>query len=154
MLMIGYYQSPFGLIRYKYQNHTISSMSFVDEVPQIQTKNESINQALENYFNGQQKSFDFDYNFNGFTSFQVDVFKAMLDIPYGQTRSYKDIAIAIGRPKAFRAVGQACKRNPVAIMVPCHRVIGSDQSLVGYSGKNYIHLKKKLLDLEKENTIY
>ncbi len=148
--MIGYYKSHIGYIKYSYEGHTISSMSFVDEIPREITSNDLINQSLEAYFNGIQKTFNFSYDFTGFTAFQIDVFKAMLNIPFGETRSYAQIAKAIGRPKAFRAVGQACKRNPVGIMVPCHRVIGSDHSLTGYSGKDYIHVKKMLLDLEKK----
>lgn len=146
--MIGYYESPLGWIRYIYENKSLYAMSFMDEKPEIVIADEVINNALDGYFSGKTKSFDFDFRFDGFTPFQISVFKAMLDIPFGETKSYKDIAIAIGNPKAVRAVGQACKRNPVGIMVPCHRVIGSDHSLTGYSGKAYIHLKQKLLDLE------
>ncbi len=148
--MIGYYRSSFGFIRYDYQKHIISSMSFIDEVPNEAVYEPAINNALDGYFRGKKRKFDFAYKFDGFTSFQIDVFNAMLNIPYGQTKSYKDIAVSIDRPKAYRAVGQACKRNPIGIMVPCHRVIGSDQSLTGYSGKKMIHLKAKLLELERK----
>ena len=148
MDMTGYFKSPFGWIRYIYQNQTISNMSFMDDVPHDITYDQAINDALEKYFSGHLQSFDFQYDYHTFTPFQQSVFEAMLEIPFGETRSYQDIANRIGNPKAVRAVGQACKRNPVGIMIPCHRVIGSDQSLTGYSGKNYIHLKKKLLDFE------
>jgi O-6-methylguanine DNA methyltransferase len=83
------------------------------------------------------------------TPFQKEVWQAMLEIPFGKTMSYLEIAKKINRPKAVRAVGQACKRNPIGIVVPCHRVIGSDGSLTGYSGKNFIHVKQKLLDHER-----
>ncbi len=86
--------------------------------------------------------------FNHGTPFQRDVWEAMLKIPYGQTKSYQEIAMMINRPKALRAVGQACKRNPIGIIVPCHRVIGKDGSMTGYSGKEYVGLKRKLLDHE------
>lgn len=81
------------------------------------------------------------------TSFQLSVWRALLDIPYGQTRSYLDIATAVGNPKASRAVGMANHRNPISFIIPCHRVIGSDGSLVGYGGG--LELKKLLLDLER-----
>lgn len=104
---------------------------------------------LEKYFKGSLKEFDIDVLFESGTDFQVSVWKELLKIPYGETRNYQEIAVSIGRPKALRAVGQACKKNPIGIVVPCHRVIGKDNKLTGYSGKNYIHLKKKLLDMEK-----
>lgn len=148
--MIGYYKSPLGYISYQYDDHVISHMSFINEKPHVYKYNEMINNELENYFLGKQKTFTFTFTFEGFTEFQKDVFHAMLLIPFGQTKSYAEIAQMIGRPKAYRAVGQACKRNPIGIMVPCHRVIGSDHSLTGYSGKDYIYLKKKLLELENK----
>lgn len=80
------------------------------------------------------------------TEFQQAVWKALCHIPFGQTRTYSDIAAAIGRPKATRAVGGACGRNPIAIIVPCHRVVGSGGSLGGYSGG--LHIKEKLLEIE------
>jgi methylated-DNA-[protein]-cysteine S-methyltransferase len=102
---------------------------------------------LEEYFAGKRKQFDVPLVLRG-TPFQMAVWKALQEIPYGETRSYKDIAAAIGRPNAVRAVGQANRANPVAIIVPCHRVVGSDGSLTGYAGAQ-IHLKEKLLQLEK-----
>ena len=81
-------------------------------------------------------------------SFQLKVWKALQSIPYGETRSYKDIAIAVGSPKATRAVGMANNRNPIAIIIPCHRVIGSNGKLVGYGGG--MHVKEFLLNLEQE----
>lgn len=80
------------------------------------------------------------------TEFQQSVWKALCDIPFGQTRTYSEIAEAIGRPKASRAVGGACGRNPVAIIVPCHRVVASGGGLGGYSGG--LHIKKQLLAIE------
>lgn len=148
--MIGYYHSPLGVISYTYDKHTIFGMSFTQEDNHFALKSDAINDALDLYFSGQLTDFPFEFSFEGYTPFQVSVFHALLNIPYGQTRSYKDIAQFIGKPKAYRAVGQACKRNPIGIMVPCHRVIGSDQSLTGYSGKDFIELKKALLDLEKK----
>ncbi|NLB89040.1 MAG: methylated-DNA--[protein]-cysteine S-methyltransferase [Syntrophomonadaceae bacterium] len=104
---------------------------------------------LTEYFNGQRKEFDLPLLFKG-TAFQESVWQALQQIPYGETRSYKDIAIQIGNPKALRAVGMANNRNPISIVIPCHRVIGHKGDLVGYGGG--IHIKKYLLDLEKSNS--
>jgi O-6-methylguanine DNA methyltransferase len=100
---------------------------------------------LEEYFAGQRRQFEFRLDLRG-TEFQLACWKALLRIPYGETRSYADIARAVGRPKGFRAVGLANNRNPVAIVVPCHRVIASDGTLCGYGGG--LDVKRKLLELE------
>lgn len=103
------------------------------------------NQLLE-YLEGKRKSFDLPLNPKG-TEFQKKVWKALCDIPYGETRTYKEIAVAIGNPKGPRAVGMANNKNPIMIVIPCHRVIGSNGSLVGYAGG--LHIKEKLLLIEK-----
>lgn len=100
---------------------------------------------LDAYFAGDRSDFDVALALEG-TEFQRQVWAALLEIPYGQTRSYGDIARRIGRPGASRAVGSANNANPVAIIVPCHRVIGADGSLVGYGGG--LDRKRQLLDLE------
>ncbi|MCD7839951.1 MAG: methylated-DNA--[protein]-cysteine S-methyltransferase [Erysipelotrichaceae bacterium] len=89
-------------------------------------------QLLE-YFRGERKEFELDYLIQG-TSFQQKVYQGLLDIPYGQTVSYKQLAIHIGSPKAYRAVGHANHENKISIFIPCHRVIGSNHSLIGYAG--------------------
>jgi len=101
---------------------------------------------LTEYFGGKRKEFDLPLVLHG-TDFQRSVWKALRSIPFGETRSYKDIAVIVGRPLAARAIGMSNNRNPIAIIVPCHRVIGHNGSLVGYAGG--LHLKKYLLDLEK-----
>ena len=98
------------------------------------------------YFQGHRKSFDVPYLLHG-TPFQEKVWKALCQIPYGQTRSYRDIAEYVNNPRAYRAVGMANHRNPLMLLVPCHRVIGADGSLGGYAGG--VALKQYLLDLEK-----
>lgn len=103
---------------------------------------------LEEYFQGTRKTFDLPLRMNG-TEFQKQVWEALLTIPYGETRSYSELAEQIGRPKAARAVGMANHRNPIAILVPCHRVIGKNGSLTGYAGG--IDKKEMLLELEKSN---
>jgi len=100
---------------------------------------------LEEYFAGQRRQFTFALDLRG-TDFQVACWRALVAIPYGETRSYADIARAVGRPQGFRAVGMANNRNPVAIVVPCHRVIASDGTLCGYGGG--LDVKRKLLELE------
>jgi methylated-DNA-[protein]-cysteine S-methyltransferase len=100
---------------------------------------------LFEYFDGERTEFDVPLALSG-TDFQRAVWRALQTIPYGQTRSYKDIAAIVGNPKACRAVGMANNRNPVAIIVPCHRVIGHDGSLTGYAGG--LSIKKRLLSLE------
>jgi len=100
---------------------------------------------LEEYFAGERRQFTFSLDLRG-TEFQVACWRALLAIPYGETRTYADIARAVGRPQGFRAVGMANNRNPVAIVVPCHRVIASDGTLCGYGGG--LEIKRKLLELE------
>ena len=90
-------------------------------------------EQIDDYFAGHRKTFDLSLKPGG-TEFQLEVLKALTAIPYGQTVSYQEIARAIGRPKAVRAVGAANGRNPLPIVIPCHRVIGSDGSLTGFSG--------------------
>lgn len=106
-------------------------------------------QQLEEYFAGDRKDFDLPLKIEG-TEFQVSVLKALQEIPYGQTVSYGEIAKRIGRPKAVRAVGAANGRNPIPIVVPCHRVIGSSGDLTGFGGG--LDTKEALLRLEAENT--
>ena len=100
---------------------------------------------LEEYFAGTRREFGFALDLRG-TDFQRACWRALLGIPYGETRTYADIARAVGRPQGFRAVGMANNRNPVAIVVPCHRVIASDGTLCGYGGG--LEVKRKLLELE------
>ena len=92
-----------------------------------------IRRQIEAYFAGECKQFDIAIAPFG-TKFQMQVLRALQHIPYGQTRSYKDIAKAIERPKAMRAVGAANRRNPIPLIIPCHRVIGANGSLIGFAG--------------------
>ena len=101
---------------------------------------------LDEYFSGDRRKFTFPLDLRG-TEFQLKCWRALLEIPYGETRSYGDLARAIGHPTAFRAVGMSNNRNPIAIVVPCHRVIASDGTLCGYGGG--LDIKRKLLDLER-----
>ena len=107
----------------------------------LQTK-----QQLEQYFAGQRQQFDLPLDFQG-TDFQQQVWQALRGIPYGETRSYKDIALQIGNEKAVRAVGAANGKNPISIITPCHRVIGARGALVGFAGG--LDKKQILLSLEQ-----
>ena len=100
---------------------------------------------LLDYLTGARQTFDLPLRLQG-TEFQRQVWEALRAIPYGETRSYGQLAAALGRPKACRAVGMANHNNPIPILVPCHRVVGTDGSLTGYAGG--LDLKRRLLELE------
>lgn len=103
---------------------------------------------LDAWFAGRLTAFDLPLDLSAGTAFQQQVWRALLDITHGQTRSYRDLAQAIGRPQAVRAVGAAVGRNPLSIVVPCHRVLGGDGSLTGYAGG--LDRKRALLQLEAD----
>ncbi len=104
---------------------------------------------LRKYFSGKRVSFDLPLDMRYYTRFQKAVWHATAEIPYGETRSYAWVAKKIGNPRAVRAVGQALGANPVPIVIPCHRVIGSSGKLCGFAGG--LELKQKLLELENTN---
>jgi len=104
---------------------------------------------LKAYLNYEINKFSLPIDWSGYTKFQKDVLQETLSIPYGETRSYGQVADAIGNPKASRAVGQAEKSNQVPLVIPCHRVLGSDGSLTGYGGKDNTDIKAWLLNFEK-----
>ena len=104
---------------------------------------------LDEYFQGKRTTFSLPFKLTG-TLFQLAVWKELQNIPYGQTTSYKEIAQKINKPKACRAVGMANNKNPLPIIIPCHRVIGSNGKLIGYAGG--LKLKNYLLELEKSHT--
>ena len=105
-------------------------------------------EQLEAYFNGERTQFDLKLNARG-TQFQKQVWKELVTIPYGETICYGELARRIGNPSASRAVGSANGKNPISIIVPCHRVIGKNGSLTGFGGG--LDVKKKLLEFEKRN---
>jgi O-6-methylguanine DNA methyltransferase len=148
--MVGTYLSPFGQIVFVTSNGALTDMMFDDET--VETSEDAliafIRQQLDRYFHQDLKAFNLPIRWNRGTPFQHLVWDAMCQIPYGEILSYSTLAERIGHPKACRAVGQACKRNPIGIVVPCHRVIGKDGSMTGYSGKDHVDLKRKLLEFE------
>ena len=116
---------------------------------------EGIHQAavqIEEYLEGKRRAFDLPIDWSGTTDFQRMVLGAVDSIPYGETRSYGQIAAKIGKPKASRAVGRANATNPIPLVIPCHRVIGSDGHLRGYGAGEGIETKAWLLDLEKRTS--
>lgn len=136
-ITIAYYKSPLGILKILADEKGIRGIDFVkDKVKSIQnSSSEIIKQCirqLDEYFQGKRKSFELELNPEG-TEFQRKVWKELLKIPYGTALSYGEIARRIKNQKAVRSVGQAIGRNPIAIVIPCHRVIGSDGSLTGYA---------------------
>jgi len=138
------------IIEFELDNIGIVGMSFSLEKNVEVDKNSEIQKQLTEYENGKRKVFELHLHLIG-TDFQKQVWNALLEIPYGETRSYQEIAIRIGKPKALRAVGGACNRNPIGIIVPCHRVIGKNGSLTGYAGG--LSYKELLLKHEKDGKL-
>lgn len=151
-----YYKSPIGNLIIMEEENAIIKLCFKEqEITNIKDIQEfetpllkKAKKQLEEYFEGKRKKFDLSLRLNG-TSFQNKVWKALLNIPYAKTCSYKDIAKNIGNENASRAVGNANNKNPLPIFIPCHRVIGSNGKLIGYAGG--LDIKIKLLELEREN---
>lgn len=150
------YTTPLGPLTLAEENDCLSNCSFGTSTKLAQ--NADIRETkllketwrqLQQYFNGERKTFNLPLAPHG-TTFQQKAWQALLTIPYGQTASYKDMAIKIGNPKACRAIGMANNKNPIGIIIPCHRVIGSNGKLIGYAGG--LDIKQKLLSLEKENS--
>ncbi len=143
------YDSPFGPITLESDGTALTRLDFAQNT-QDTTQLEiftSTKQELDEYFIGKRKAFTIPLQTYG-TPFQKQVWNALLTIPYGETRSYEEMAIQIGRPKACRAIGMANNRNSIGIIIPCHRVIGKDGTLVGYAGG--LDKKIALLELEKK----
>ena len=145
--------SPIGVICIEADERAITRLFFdreekalhKQEKPETDLLKKAGEQLME-YFSGKRKTFDLPLAPSG-TEFQKKVWKALCQIPYGETRSYGEIAAQIGNPKACRAVGGANNKNPIMIFIPCHRVIGADGSLVGFGGG--IDAKKFMLNLAK-----
>jgi methylated-DNA-[protein]-cysteine S-methyltransferase len=129
-------------IFYEYYFNSLKNCEFIGHETE-EMKN--IFKQIEEYLRGERKIFDIQMALRG-TDFQRKVWRELLKIPYGETRSYKEIAQQIGVPKGARAVGMANNKNPISIIIPCHRVIGASGDLVGYGGG--LDLKQKLLALE------
>jgi methylated-DNA-[protein]-cysteine S-methyltransferase len=144
--------SPMGPVTVASTGKGIASIHFGNSVPSGGLTDPSANhqtvEQLTEYFEGKRTQFDLPLDVEG-TPFQKAVWTQLLRIPYGETRTYGEIAKAIGRPGAARAVGMANHENPIAVVIPCHRVIGRDGSLTGYAGG--VHLKAQLLSIERRH---
>ncbi len=143
-------KTPIGNIEITEDNGKIISIKKTEKNI-ISTDNKILLQAekeLEEYFDGKRKKFTLPLDLRG-TDFQLRVWNVLRKIPYGETRSYKEVALAAGNEKASRAVGMANNKNPILIVVPCHRVIGSNGAMTGFACG--VDVKKKLLELEKKN---
>lgn len=149
MIRYCWYDTPIGRLAVAEENGWLVSVSF--KLPEAGREEETpltaeAGSQLHEYFQGKRQTFSLPLLFRG-TSFQRKVWDALLTVPYGETRTYRQIAEAVGNAKAVRAVGMANHRNPFMIIVPCHRVIGSGGSLVGYASG--LDNKRFLLELEK-----
>lgn len=151
MEKIFFYDTPIGRLGIAEEGGALTRLSFLTGPPPGTVLEETppiarCKAELDEYFAGQRKDFDLPLAPKG-TDFQQRVWAALREIPYGETRTYGEIAAAAGNPKAARAVGMANNRNPIAVIVPCHRVVGSNGKLVGYAGG--LDKKEFLLDLER-----
>jgi methylated-DNA-[protein]-cysteine S-methyltransferase len=157
MKYVFYYETKIGTMGFAENGKAITDIFFKgidapkyepemvkEETPLIK---KAAGQMLE-YLEGRRKEFELPLDPGG-TPFQKAAWDALLTIPYGETKSYKQMAEKVGKPKAFRAIGMANNRNPIAIVIPCHRVIGSNGSLIGYGGG--LNIKEALLEIEKRN---
>ena len=152
MEKVFFYDTPVGKLCIGEENDSITRVTW-SKVPEeyIQEETELILNCkiqLEEYFAGKRKNFDLPLAPKG-TDFQKRVWKALTDIPYGETRTYGEIAAAVGNPKAARAVGMANNKNPIGIIIPCHRVVGSNHTLIGYAGG--LAAKQGMLALEADS---
>lgn len=151
MKKYAFYDFELGVLKIGYNDKAVIGVSTekqIDADNEPSALSDSAFEQISEYLKGKRKSFDFPYEYCG-TEFQNKVWDALCEIPYGETRTYKQIAIQIGNPKASRAVGMANNKNPIAIVVPCHRVIGSNGSLVGYASG--LDVKNFLLNLENNS---
>ncbi len=154
MIKYAYYDFKFGILKIGY---TDTKIVYLKRCKKIEGENEKsalsdeVFEQVIQYLDGKRTSFDFDYELYG-TEFQKKVWESLCRIPYGETRTYKQVAEDVGSPKACRAVGLANNRNPVTIVIPCHRVIGSDGSLTGYAGG--IEMKQALLEIEQKDLVH
>ena len=157
MPYIHHYQSPIGLLKISAEEDYITGLSLCTEkMPNTAKMQESeaactpllqkTCKQLTEYFAGKRTGFTLPIKYPFGTPFQHSVWNALRNIPYGETRSYEDIAVAIGNPKAVRAIGQANHNNPILLLVPCHRVINKNGTIGGFGCG--VEIKKQLLQLE------
>jgi methylated-DNA-[protein]-cysteine S-methyltransferase len=149
----AYYNSPIGTVEIVSDENSIIELSFVEETMESdsQASPQVLQTALkqiDEYFQGKRNAFDLKLKAEG-TEFQQKVWQSLIEVPYGETACYGDIAAAVGNSKASRAVGGANNKNKIAIIIPCHRIVGADGSLTGYAGG--LWRKEWLLKHEKNH---
>lgn len=150
MLGQAYYEIKFGIMCIVYEDDRLLSLQVVSERPEENIRTaftDNVYEQISEYLAGRRKAFDIPYELKG-RKFQQEVWHALEKIPYGETKSYGQIAREIGNGKAGRAVGGACNKNPIWLIVPCHRVVGANGSLTGYAGG--VSMKEELLTLERD----
>jgi methylated-DNA-[protein]-cysteine S-methyltransferase len=148
--MKTYYKTDLGYIILKIEKDILIELDIVENKPNILKSDtpfsNKVFKEISDYLVKKRKVFSVDFAIDG-SEFEKLVYKKLLEVPYGETRSYKDLAIMIGNPKSYRAVGNSLNKNKIPIIIPCHRVIKTNKELGGYNGGQEI--KKKLLDIEK-----
>lgn len=153
MKQIYFYDSPIGVLRITCTKNHLTGLDFATNKKQNPTKlfetTLKCKQELDEYFEGERSEFSIQTTFESGTQFQQKVWNALKDVPYGETTSYQDIATSIDKPKAMRAVGGANNKNPIVIVIPCHRIIGKNGKLVGFGGG--LDKKEWLLTHEKSH---
>ncbi len=148
-MVLAYMESPLGTLELKGDTEGLQSVRFANDISEptgeIPESLRDVAKQLQEYFEGGRTDFDIKCNPDG-TPFQKKVWRALMEVPYGKTKSYLQLSRELGDEKAIRAVASANGKNPIAIIIPCHRVVGSDGSLTGYAGG--LNRKKWLLDHE------
>lgn len=144
----SYYQSPIGNLEIICENNKLVSLKIVDSMPENSVESDflkNIKIQLDEYFMGTRRVFDIKIYPKG-TTFQKQIWQELQKIPYGKTKSYSEIANIVGHKNAQRAAGSACNKNPIMIIIPCHRVISKNGNIGGFAYGNSV--KQKLLELE------
>jgi len=145
------FESPMGSLYLVFSGKALSGVSFRRPPLKQGRAPAALRRQLEEYFAGRLKRFQYPIQLTEGTDFEREVWLALPEVPYGETRTYKWLAERVGRPKATRAVGQALSKNPVPIVLPCHRIIESDGDIGGYSSG--VHVKRRLLEMEYYNSL-
>lgn len=152
MVKYAFYDSEFGYLKFGYTDTAITYLKRAEGIDDINAHSGISDLAfsqIREYLDGKRKCFDFPCELRG-TEFYRKTWQALCGIPYGETRTYKEIAVAVGNPKAARAVGMANHNNPIWIAIPCHRVVSAGGGLAGYAGG--LAMKEALLTLERTQT--
>ena len=149
-----YYKSPIGILEIELKNDTIQRLRVIESCSKISERTgyfAEVVKQLDEYFAGKRTKFELNISPRG-TEFQKKVWAELLKIPYGKTKSYQEIAEAVGKPNAQRAVGSACNKNPILLIIPCHRVVSKSGKLTGFACG--VDRKEQLLKLEANHQCF